>query len=108
MATWLWIKGVPGPPQNDGWLEALRVEWASVGKKAMSVQIPRDGSSDYIMQLLISGQEVAEIMLFREPQSEMHFYECMITSASSGGARSTTFNLGFDFRQIERVFNGSP
>jgi hypothetical protein len=107
MATWMWIKGVPGPPGNDGWLELFK--FGSVGtSKAIDARIPRDGSLPYILQLCVSGQEVAEIIVFFEPQTEIHFYECTINSANSGVGGSTDLNLSFSYNRLERIYSGDP
>ncbi len=105
--AWLWISGVPGSPNNDGWLEVLSAEF-KVGAKRMQFRIPLDAAGQEIVRKCIRGDMIDEIIMFLEPQTEVHYYETVISNVQPEGGANPRLLFSVDYNKVSYIYSGSP
>jgi hypothetical protein len=124
--AWLWITGVPGSPKNNGWLEVNSFSFGGkpqyVGGGSGSSGSSREAlhpdpsfvlnvdiAAPVIFSKVARGDIIDEIILFTEPQKEIHFYDSLITSAQAGGRDGLdSLQISIHYDKMEVQYSGSP
>jgi type VI protein secretion system component Hcp len=101
---WLWVPGAPGSPQNDGWLDLFSFSWSM--SKDVTCSVALDSAYPKLMQMLVNGTPLDEIIIYREPNDEFHFLKALLTAAQTGGSSNETLVISFMYQTLERYLDG--
>lgn len=117
-ATWLWLKGIPGPPQNDEWFSVRSwsfgrsrlaqngfggggSEGRVVQANTIAFTVPYDSSSSQFFAAIANGQVMELASLFVEPQKEWVFNRCTFNSVASGDGKNAPLNCSLTYESVE-------